>query len=45
MAIVLEDHPYILVIMTDLENGGWETNAFIQKVTKLTDDIHNSHYS
>ena len=45
MAVVLEEHPYVLVIMTDLENGGGEANAFIQKLTKLTDEIHNSHYS
>lgn len=45
MAVVLDEHPYVLVIMTDLENGGQDANAFIQKIAKLTDEIHNSHYS
>lgn len=45
MAVVLDEHPYVLVIMTDLENGGSEANTFIQRLAKLTDEIHNSHYS
>lgn len=45
MAVVLEEHPYVLVIMTDLEEGGSAANAFVQRVTRLTDEIHTAHYS
>ncbi len=45
MGIVLGEHPYLLVIMTNLEQGGSEVNAYVSKLVKLTDEIHKSHYS
>ena len=44
MAIVYDDHPYVLVIMSDMEEGGKEINAYIQKVVSLIDDLHENFY-
>ncbi len=40
MAIVLEEKPYILVILSDLESGGEEVNDYIRSIVRLTDEIH-----
>ncbi len=45
MAIAFDEHPFILVIMTDLDTGGTEANAYIDKITRLTNEIHKSHHS
>jgi len=44
MAIVYDDHPYILVVMSDMDDGGSEINAYIQKVVGLIDDLHENFY-
>ncbi|MBE6599295.1 MAG: hypothetical protein E7638_07640 [Ruminococcaceae bacterium] len=42
MAIVYGERPYVLVVMTDLEQGGDEVNAYVRKIVGLTEEIHNT---
>ncbi len=42
MGIVYGERPYVLVIMTDMEQGGDEVNAYVQKIVKLTHEIHTA---
>lgn len=44
MALILDEHPYIIVIMTDYEDGGKEPTAFIGDVTELVKQIHAEKY-
>ncbi len=44
MAIVFDEHPYLLVIMTELENGSKEDNAFIRELASKINEIHISSY-
>ena len=44
MALILDEHPYIIVIMTDYEDGGEEPTAFIGDVTELVKQIHAEKY-
>lgn len=44
MAVVLDEHPYIIVIMTDYEDGGEEPTDFIGDVTELVKQIHAEKY-
>jgi hypothetical protein len=45
MAIVYDEHPYILVIMTDLDQGGSEVNGYIRDVVRMIHDIHRTFYA
>lgn len=45
MAIVYDEHPYILVIMTDMDTGGDEVNEYIQSVVKQVGVLHDNFYS
>jgi len=40
MAIIYDEHPYILVIMTDLHDGSQTDNAFVHSVVEMTKEIH-----
>ncbi len=44
MAIIYDEHPYILVIMTDLHDGTDEDNAFVRSVVELTKQLHEKRY-
>lgn len=44
MAIVFDEHPYIIVIMTDYDDGGEEPTDFIGDVTGLVKQIHAEMY-
>lgn len=44
MAIVFDEHPYLLVIMTELENGSREDNVFIRELASRINEIHISLY-
>ena len=44
MAIVFDEHPYIIVIMTDYDDGGEEPTDFIGDVTGLVKEIHAEMY-
>ena len=44
MAIVYGDHPYLLVIMTDMDSGGSDANAYIQKLASMVDRLHGNFY-
>ncbi len=41
MGIVLCEKPYILIIMTGLENGTAKDNSFIRSVAKKVEAVHN----
>lgn len=45
MAVVYDTHPYVLVFMSDLDDGGEEVNAYINKLASVIDDIHESFYN
>ena len=40
MGVVFHEHPYILVIMTGLENGSSADNAFIRNIAKRVEAVH-----
>lgn len=44
MAIVFDEHPYLLVIMTELENGTKADNTFIRDLASKINEIHISTY-
>ncbi len=45
MALVFDEHPYILVIMTDYEDGGEEPLDFFADVTEYVKKIHSVKYA
>ncbi len=45
MAIVYDEHPYLLVIMTDLDQGGSEVNGYIRDIVRMIHDIHRTFYA
>ncbi len=44
MAIVYDKHPYVLVVMSDMDSGGNKVNEYLQKVVALLDDLHENFY-
>ncbi len=44
MAIVYDVHPYVLVIMTDMDEGSDEINKYIQKVSAKINELHEAFY-
>ncbi len=40
MAIICEDTPYLIVVMTDLHDGTEQDTAFINSVVRLTQKLH-----
>ena len=44
MGIVYDSHPYVLVVLTDMEEGGDEVNEYIQSVVKLVAQLHKNFY-
>ncbi len=44
MAIVYDEHPYVVVFMSDMDEGGEEINKYVQKVVGLIDDLHENFY-
>jgi len=45
MAIVYDEHPFILVIMSDMDAGGDEVNEYIQSVVDQVEVLHDNFYS
>lgn len=45
MAIIYDEHPYLLVIMTDLHDGTEADNAFVHSVVEMTKQIHAKRYA
>jgi len=45
MAIVYDEHPYVLAIMTDLDQGGNTVNAYIREVVRMIHSIHRNFYA
>ncbi|MBR2848352.1 MAG: serine hydrolase [Clostridia bacterium] len=43
-AIVYDENPYLLVIMTDYDDGGTAANAYIHKITRLINEIHREFH-
>ncbi len=44
MAIVYDEHPYLLVVMTDLDTGGVTVNKYVQDVVRMIHSIHETFY-
>ncbi len=43
-AIVYDEHPYIITVMTNYDLGGAEVNSFLNKAVKLIDELHANLY-
>ena len=44
-AIVYDKHPYLLVVLTDLDHGGTEVDTYIRRVVGLVNKMHKQFYS
>lgn len=44
MAIIFDEHPYLIVIMTDLHDGESKDTAYINFIVELTKTIHAERY-
>jgi beta-lactamase class A len=44
MGIVFDKNPYIVVILTDLDQGGTEVDEYIRDVLKLVSRLHENFY-
>ena len=44
-AIVYDKHPYLLVVLTDLDQGGAEVDTYIRRVVGLVNKMHQQFYS
>ncbi|MBP5235978.1 MAG: serine hydrolase [Clostridia bacterium] len=42
--IVYADKPYVVVVMTDMDEGGDDVNAFIQKIVRKINQMHKNFY-
>lgn len=45
VSVVFDEHPYVLVIMTELENGTKADNVFIRDLASKINEIHKSVYN
>ena len=44
-AIVYDEHPYLLVVLTDLDEGGDEVDTYIRDLVKKVNSLHKQFYS
>lgn len=44
-AIVYDEHPYLLVVLTDLDQGGAEVDSYIRRVVGLVNKMHKQFYA
>lgn len=44
MAIVYDEHPYVISVMSNYENGGDEVNAYLREIVSTIDSIHQNFY-
>ena len=44
MAIVYDENPYVVVFMSDLDEGGKEVNEYVRSIVKLIDSLHKNFY-
>ena len=44
MAIVFDEHPYVVVFMSNMDTGGDEVNDYIRSVIKLVNALHKNFY-
>jgi len=45
MAVVYDENPYVLVLLSDMDTGSREVNEYIQKIVGLIDRLHENFYS
>lgn len=45
MGIVYDENPYVVVVLTDMEEGGKEINEYIQSVIKKVAKLHANFYA
>lgn len=44
MGVVYSDAPYVLVIMTNYDQGGDEVNTYLRSILSLVNQMHNNFY-
>lgn len=44
IAIVYDEHPYVIAVMTNYEKGGDEVNAYLREIVSTIDSIHRNFY-
>ena len=44
MAIVYDEHPYVVVFMSDLDQGGTKVDEYVRSLIKLVDSMHKNFY-
>ena len=44
MAIVYDENPYVVIFMSDMDDGGKEVNEYVRSVIKLVDQLHKNFY-
>lgn len=44
MAIVYDENPYVISIMTNYDVGGKEVNAYLQEIVSCIDSLHDQFY-
>lgn len=42
--VICGDHPYILVILSDMDSGNDEVNSYIKKLVSCVDKLHGNFY-
>ena len=45
MGIVYDDKPYVLVLLSNMDQGGKEVNEYVQSVVKLIAKLHSNFFS
>ena len=45
MGIVYDENPYVIVLLSNLDEGGKEINEYIQSVVKLVTQFHSNFYA
>lgn len=43
-AVIYDEHPYLLVILTDMDTGSAEINAYIQSIVRQVVKLHESFH-
>ena len=44
MAVVFDDHPYVVAVLSDYDEGGKEVDAYLCSLLDLIDRLHENFY-
>jgi len=45
MAVVYDEHPYIVVVLSNFDQGGTEIDKYLRSIIQLIDKMHNNFYN